>query len=149
MSGVAGGSTIWESLPAVAWTLIGKRPAAKSPAPPDAAATRMKFRREQIGLVAPLALSAESRFINRLRATCCSFRRRLRTAPSCFCASYASQVAVHRGLKAINRISLILVSSEAGTLLCPNENQRCRRLHISPWRRLSRAPECRQTHGVI
>jgi hypothetical protein len=87
MSGVAGGSTIWEVLPAVAWTLIGERPAAKSPEPPDAAARRMKFRREPTGLVAPLARSAESRFINRLQATCCSFRRLLRMAPSCFWAS--------------------------------------------------------------
>jgi hypothetical protein len=59
MSGVAGGSTIWEALPAVAWTLIGKRPAAKSPAPPDAAATRMKFRREHIGVGASLFLSSD------------------------------------------------------------------------------------------
>jgi len=59
MSGVAGGSTIWDWLPALAWTIVGKRPADKSPAPPDAAATRMKLRREHIGVGASLVLSSD------------------------------------------------------------------------------------------
>ena len=52
-------STTWEGLPTFAWTIVGKRPAAKSPAPPDAAATRMKLRREHIGIGASLVLSSD------------------------------------------------------------------------------------------
>ena len=73
ISGVAGGSTTWEGLPTLARTIIGKRPADKSPAPPDVAATRIKLRREHTGVGAPLVPSSESRFINLLRDIRCSF----------------------------------------------------------------------------